>query len=160
MNVETRYMQMSDLVDVADISRRSSALGWDESEFVRHSQMRNVAGYVAVRGRRVLGYVVIRSNKDSIEILNMDVHPEFRRNRVGCQLIARVLRKLNHARRKIVHLSVPERAVGTQLFLKRNGFEATATQRGSAGEDDSYLFERGIEPEALLDHKDVAIAHG
>ena len=160
MNTTTRYMIKSDLVDVTDIARRAGALGLVEADFLRHARMRDVVMYVSVRGGRILGFMSIRLRSKEVEILNMAVHPDFQRHRVGTQMVEHVLKKLHPGRRNVVLTSVPERDLSTQLFLKRNGFLATSTNRGDYGVDDSYVFERGITPGVRVEPDNVVVAYG
>lgn len=160
MNTTTRYMIKSDLVDVTDIARRAGALGWVEADFLRHARMRNVVMYVSVRGGRILGFMSIRLRSKEFEILNMAVHPDFQGHRVGKQMIDRVIKKLHQGRRDRIVLSVPERDLGMQMFLKHADFRATSVQRGKYGEDDSFIFERKATDVLAMGHDDVVVANG
>lgn len=146
MNCKTRAFNPTDLVDVADISRDACAYNrWDENDFIAAINTRGVVCRVFVRGRRILGYVVWKSHKDSLEILHLAVHDEFRGHRIGRQIIDWICAKLHRNRRKFCHLAVPERALGLQLFLKANGFKATAVYRKEFGDDDAFVFEKEVD---------------
>jgi ribosomal-protein-alanine N-acetyltransferase len=162
MNVKMRYFTPSDMVDVVDISRRASRNPWREQDFRIVLSTRNVACQVAVRGHRILGYVVYQAHKDSVQIMDVAVHPDFQRHRVGAQIFNLINRKLHPNRRKFAFLEVSERDLGVHLFLRSQGYKATAVHRNHFGSgDDCYVFEKGVdgaacEPELAVNYKEAA----
>lgn len=158
LNVKMRYFTPSDMVDVMDVSRRASRRPWREQDFRIALSTRNVACQVAVRGSRILGYVVYQAHKDSIEILDVAVHPEFQRHRVGQQIFDKIHKKLNPSRRRFVHMAASEYDTGFHLFLKKQGYQATAVHRNHFGHgEDAYVFEHGMDGMEFA--PDVAVAY-
>ena len=146
MNVKLRPFNPSDLIDVVDIARKACRNPWEEKDFLAAASTRNVVLQVAVRGERIVGYVVRQNHKDFLQILNIAVHPDFQRHRIGEQIMESIQARLHRNRRKFVVLDVSEHDMGMQLFLRDQGYKAVAVQRDQFGEDDdAYVFEKGIE---------------
>lgn len=106
--------------------------GWTEDDFVAATRDRSVICMVAEVGERVVAVMAYELRKRKIHLLNFAVHPEFRRCRVGSQMIATLIGKLSSHRRTRITADVPEEALDLQLFLRSEGFEAVRVDREEA----------------------------
>lgn len=77
----------------------------------------------------------------------MAVHPKFRRQQIGSQMVNKLISKLSQQRRKEIVLEVRERNLAAQLFFKRCGFWSTGVIRGHYDDtdEDDYQFVRGCD---------------
>lgn len=83
-----RPMLCEDLVEVVAIERDTHTHAWAEQNFL--SEMRNACAYafVAHNEHRLLGYLVFWIICDEVHLLNLAIHPTFRRCGIGKKLMA------------------------------------------------------------------------
>lgn len=127
--VYIRWMIRRDMPEVLTIENESFAFPWDEDKFLTNLRARNVIGMVAEHGERVIGFMVYSLDRESIAILDLAVDPSFRRQRVGSQLIEKLVGKLSRQRRHVLTMTVRESCLGGQLFLKSQVLLATRVIR-------------------------------
>jgi ribosomal-protein-alanine N-acetyltransferase len=151
ISVQVRWMVRRDMSDVVRIEHLSYEFPWCEEDFLRCLRQRNCIGTVAERDEHVMGYIVYELHWDSLHILKMAVHPDYRRRGVGTQLVQKVISKLENTRRNRVALEVPESNLEAQLFFRSCGFRATRVLRAfySDTEEDAYHFEYRLAPSGL-----------
>ena len=105
---------------------------------------RRFLGIVAEYKNKIIGYMIYELDKEDIHVVNIAVHPEFRRAGVGSQMIAKLLPKLG-VKRKAIDLIISERNLALQLFLKENDFKAIEVLHKYFGKDDAYVMNFQIE---------------
>lgn len=152
--VHTRWMIRRDFQEVLEIEASSFGTPWTEDDFLRCLKQRNCIGMVAETADRVLGFMVYELHKSRINIANFAVHPAFRRQSIGRQMIAKLEGKLSFNRRNAMTVTVNESNLDALLFFKRLGFLATDVLRGHFDEEDGIamrftLASRVIEPREL-----------
>jgi ribosomal-protein-alanine N-acetyltransferase len=113
-------------------------------------RQRNCIGMVAEHGERVVGFMIYELHKTRLHVLNFAVHPEFRRQGIGHQMVGKLVGKLSNHRRTRIVLHVRESALAAQLFYRVQGFRATEVVREffeDTGEDAylmHYLFDDSL----------------
>lgn len=118
--VHIRWMIRRDMRQIMQIG---NALGWTEEQFIEQLRQRNCIGMVAERFESILGYMIYELHEDEIELVNMAVHPEHRRCRIGSQMLTKLKRKLaTHRRRKLVS-AVSDANLPAHLLLQFNDFK-------------------------------------
>lgn len=130
LNVEIRPMIRQDVDSILRIEEDSFDNPWDSRDLKLTLQNRSSAAIVGEAIGSVLGFAVFQLG-DTLEIIEMAVDAEFRRCRIGSQIVSalkgRAERKLG--RKLTVH--VDERNLPAQLFFKSEGFVAKAIVRES-----------------------------
>lgn len=119
-----RFISPSDWVEVMDIENLSFDEPWLEMDFRRDVRRTNVTCLVAEVDCEVVGYVVFERLERNIILLNMAVHPKYRRSRVGSTLIESIKNRV-HSRLKRVIADVSEYNDAGHEFLKSQGFICT-----------------------------------
>ena len=150
VRVHIRWMIRRDMPEVLAIEHASFEFPWCEEEFLRVLRQRNCIGMVAEHGEKVVGFMIYELHKAKLQVLNFAVAPEFRRQGVGHQMVAKLAGKLSSHRRTRIVLTVRESNLAAQLFYRVEGFRATEILREQyedTGEDAylmQYLFDESV----------------
>jgi [ribosomal protein S18]-alanine N-acetyltransferase len=129
VRVHIRWMIRRDMPEVLAIEHASFEFPWGEEEFLRVLRQRNCIGMVAEHGERVVGFMIYELHKTKLQILNFCVHPEFRRQAVGNQMVAKLVGKLSSHRRTRITLNIRETNLHAQLFFRAQAFRASEVLR-------------------------------
>jgi [ribosomal protein S18]-alanine N-acetyltransferase len=146
LRVHIRWMIRRDMPEVLQAEQESFDHPWSEEDFLHCLRQRNCIGMVAEQGDRVIGYMIYELHKSKLHILNLAVHPEWRRQCVGAQMAAKLVSKLSSHRRTRITLEVRESNLGAQMFFRTQGFLATRVLRAyydDTGED-AYQMEYSL----------------
>ena len=153
VRVHVGWMRRRDMPEVMAIEHASFESPWCEEEFLRVLRQRNCIGMVAEHGERVVGFMIYELHKSKLQVLNFAVAPEYRRQGVGHQMVAKLAGKLSSHRRTRIVLLCRETALHSQLFFRVQGFRATEVIREhfeDTGEDAyvmQYLFDEALADE-------------
>lgn len=123
------WMSRQYVREVMNIEKSSCELFWEEQDLVKCLRTRNCIGLVATRCEQVMGYMVYELHKTEVSLLNLVVHPKFRRQGIGTLFLNKLKAKLTPERRQRVSYEVRESNLDGHLFLKANGFRATGIQK-------------------------------
>jgi ribosomal-protein-alanine N-acetyltransferase len=138
VRVHIRWMIRRDMPEVLQTEQQSFEFAWTEEDFLRCLRQRNCIGMVAEHGEKVVGFMIYELHKAKLHILNFAVHPAWRRQGVGAQMVAKLISKLSSHRRTRITLEVRETNLPAQLFFSRQNFKAVKVLRGyyeDSGED-------------------------
>jgi len=143
IQVHIRWMIRRDMPEVLAIENASFEFPWSEEDFIRCLRQRNCIGMVAEFDDRVVGFMIYELHKNRLHILNFSVEDEFRRRRVGSQMIEKLISKLSQQRRNRIMLEVRETNLQAQLFFRQNGFRAISVLRDFYDDstEDAYLMQ-------------------
>lgn len=140
---QTRWMIRRDLPEIMAIEGLSFTSPWTEEDMLSVLRRSSVIGMVAENGEKILGFMIYDLQKTEIRMLDFAVHPMWRREGVGSELIGRIDNKLRNLHRSRAVANVQERNLETQKFLRACGWRATAVERGFYDDgQDAYVFER------------------
>src|SRR3954447_26874795 len=152
VRVHIRWMIRRDMPEVLAIEHASFEYPWCEEEFLRVLRQRNCIGMVAEYGERVVGFMIYELHKNRLHVLDFATHPEFRRQGVRHQMVAKLVGKLLSHRRTRIALSIRETNLPAQLFFRIQGFRALEVVREhypDTGED-AYVMQYLLD-ESVLD---------
>jgi ribosomal-protein-alanine N-acetyltransferase len=152
VRVHIRWMIRRDMPEVLAIEHASFEYPWCEEEFLRVLRQRNCIGMVAEYGERVVGFMIYELHKNRLHVLDFATHPEFRRQGVGHQMVAKLVGKLSSHRRTRIALSVRETNLAGQLFFRIQGFRAMEVIREHYMDtaEDAYVMQYLLD-ESVLD---------
>jgi [ribosomal protein S18]-alanine N-acetyltransferase len=150
VRVHIRWMIRRDMPEVLGIEHASFEFPWGEEEFLRVLRQRNCIGMVAEHGERVVGFMIYELHKSKLQILNFCVHPEYRRQDVGAQMVAKLAGKLSSHRRTRIMLHIRETNLHAQLFFRSQGFRASEVLREHYEDtsEDAYVMQYVFEDAA------------
>lgn len=157
IRVHVRWLIRRDFPEVQAIENASSEFPWSEQDLLDVLNQRNAIGMVAELGEKVVGFMIYELHKKRLHLLKFAVHPEFRRQSVGTQLIGKLVGKLSSQRRSRITLRAHENNLDAQLFYRRLDFRATKVSR-SYFEDGAAAY---IMQYRLVDNsdEDTAVVH-
>jgi len=151
VRVHIRWMIRRDMPEVLAIEHASFEYPWCEEEFLRVLRQRNCIGMVAEYGERVVGFMIYELHKNRLHVLDFATHPEFRRQGVGHQMVAKLVGKLSSHRRTRIALSVRETNLAGQLFFRIEGFRAMEVLREHYMDtaEDAYVMQYVLDESVL-----------
>ncbi|MGL4944279.1 MAG: ribosomal protein S18-alanine N-acetyltransferase [Thermoguttaceae bacterium] len=141
--VQVRWMVRRDLPSVAAIERASFDYPWHEDDFLRCLHQRNCVGMVAEQAGEIVGMMMYETPRNRLHLLNLAVHPDYRRCGIGRQIVAKLQTKLVSQQRVKMTLEVRETNLAAQLFFRAMGFRAVAVLKDfyDDSNDDAYLMQ-------------------
>lgn len=122
--VHIRWMIRRDMPEVLHIEQAAFDRPWTEEDFLKALRQRNCIGMVAEHGDRIVGFMVYELLRGKINLIDLAVHPEFRRRGVGRQMVAKLVGKLSVRLRTRVIGCVRESSLDAQVWLRACGFLA------------------------------------
>lgn len=122
LDVTMRWMITPDIVDVLRIELESFQYAWTEDDFKR-TLGGNVVGIVAESNGRIAGFMIYELFDDEFHLMNFAVAQDFRRQKVGTQMIGKLIAKLSR-RRPALRIEVREKNMAAQKFFSKCGFRA------------------------------------
>jgi len=155
VRVHIRWMIRRDMPEVLAIEHAGFEFPWCEEEFLRVLRQRNCIGMVAELGERVVGFMIYELHKNRLNVLDFAVHPEFKRQGIGQQMVDKLVGKLSSHRRTRIVLHVRETNLAAQYFFRVQGFRAVELVREhyqDTGEDAylmNYLFDDSVADEPM-----------
>jgi ribosomal-protein-alanine N-acetyltransferase len=141
VRIHIRWMIRRDMPEVLQAEQESFEYAWTEEDFLRCLRQRNCIGMVAEQSEKVVGFMIYELHKARLHILNFAVHPAYRRNGIGAQMVAKLVSKLSSHRRTRITLEVRETNLAAQLFFRAQDFKAVRVLRGHYGDsgEDAFL---------------------
>lgn len=141
-DVHIRWMIRRDMDQVQAIEDASYPFPRSAEDFTKCLRQRNCIGMVAEIGDTIAGYMVYELHQNRLEILNIAVRQEHRRQGVGASMLAKLYGKLSPQRRRRIDAVVSERNDPAHFWLKACGFRAVDLLRDHYDEvqEDAYLF--------------------
>jgi ribosomal-protein-alanine N-acetyltransferase len=136
------WLVRCDLPEILAIEEASFGDPWTKDEFIQVLSQSNRKGHTAHRDDgTVIGFCIYEFSKVDLTILNLAVHPDFRRLGVATQLMARIGKKMK-VERPHLHVDVSERNLVGHLFLRSLGFKAVKVLREHYDDGaDAYRFQ-------------------
>lgn len=144
VKVFMRWMIRRDLPEVLATDAASFGYPWSDDDFIRELQRRNCIGMVAEsRGNgSIVGFMLYDMHKTRLQPIRMAVHPQYRRQGVGCAMCEKLKSKLSTHRRTALTFDLREANLCGQLFLRSQGFKCVGVTREcwpDSGED-AFVF--------------------
>jgi len=142
-----RWMIRRDMPEVLEIENLSYEWPWIEDDFLQLLRARNVIGMIVECSEKVVAFMVYELHKPSLKVVNMTVHPQYRRQGFSAAMVEKLTSKLSTHRRKKIEVMVRESDMEAQCFLRAMKFVAVNVSRGDYDDtdEDGYLFQFRID---------------
>lgn len=117
------------LDEVLAIERKSYSTPWSVISFKNEIYNPYSLAFVALLGGAVAGYIIANYRFNEGHILNVTVHPEHIRKKIGTHLLELVLDMLRQKRCTIVFLEVRASNHGAKLLYEKLGFREAGRRK-------------------------------
>lgn len=143
IRVHVRWMVRRDFPAVLEIENNCFEFPWREDDFFRCLQQRNCIGMVAEYEKRVVGFMIYEVPKNRIRLLNIATAPEFQRQGVARQMIAKLVGKLDRQGRNRIISEVRETNLPALVFFRSLGFRAVVVLKNyyEKMNEDAYVLQ-------------------
>lgn len=142
--ISVRWWIRRDSPEVLTIERLNHGLNGEAEEyFLELLREQTVVGCVAEKGDMIVGYMIYELFKNRLDILHLEVHPDWQRSGVATQMFNNLVAKCQDKGREAITWKINERNLVLQQFLRKMGCKCTKLIRKffeSSG-DDALLFE-------------------
>ena len=145
--VTVRALSLSDLPQVVAIERRSFASPWSVAMFVLELSKPSGISLVAVRRRRLVGYVVCSRYEDDFHIMDLAVDSGDRRTGVASALLGSIIARAGEDARYTLEVRVSN--TDAIALYERHGFRGVGTRRryySDNGEDAMVMWRTNGRP--------------
>jgi ribosomal-protein-alanine N-acetyltransferase len=117
-----RALMVKDAGDLAALESRCVGVArWGEAGY-RDIGANGIIGWAATRGNVVLGFILVRAVADEMEILNLAVDPDSRRQGIARRLLTHAIEKVQREDVERVYLEVRESNSAARAFYSSAGF--------------------------------------
>ena len=124
-----REMSTEDCGAVAEIEAASFSDPWTREGFEVALGRSDIAAYVYAPGKKVLGYVILQLDGAELHVMNLAVHPDFRRRGVATECLHHAERYARKRGSMRIDLEVQESNLPAQLLYRKAGYRATRILR-------------------------------
>jgi ribosomal-protein-alanine N-acetyltransferase len=139
-----RRMKEEDLPSVRTIEALSFPNPWSDNTFLGEIQNTGVSfPLVVVRkpGELVVGYIIYWHIREDVQVNNIAVHPDFRKNGIGEALMRHVIEKVRKNGATFMTLEVRQSNEAAVTLYKKLGFEILGTRKNyyTNPDEDAHL---------------------
>jgi ribosomal-protein-alanine N-acetyltransferase len=124
-----RRMKEEDIGSVVGMEKTSFSLPWSETSFIKELYRPRSIPKVAVLDDRIVGYVCIDYVTDEGHILNLSVHPDYRKRGVATALVEDAVEELKLKACRFVYLEVRASNYAAKKLYKGFGFSVVGVRK-------------------------------
>ncbi len=129
-------MQEDDLASIMEIENISFSSPWSMEFFLVQLYTKHAVSKVALFEGRVIGYVSANYEQHESSILNLAVHPDYRRRGVATLLMNAIMKELKNKDCVFMYLKVRASNISAQKFYERFGFAVESVRKKYYGNPD------------------------
>ena len=125
-----RSMTVEDIPEVIEIEKRSFVSPWSRGVFEQTIESPVSRNFVVIGGHKIWGYIIFYEAGVEMHIMNIAVHPGYRRQGTAYEMMVRVL---EYARANSVEecfLEVRESNFSAQALYEKLGFKSIGRRKG------------------------------
>lgn len=126
--------------DIMAIERASFRTPWSRESFLQEISNKDLSAYfAAASGGTIVGYAGMTVMAGEGHIMNIAVHPEYRRKGIGQLLLERLIRHAWEMNIPALTLEVGVTNVTAIELYKKNGFQIYGLRKRYYGNEDAYI---------------------
>ncbi len=141
-----RQMKEEDIPTVVEIEKISFTTPWSETSF--HNEIYNPRSTArcAIMGQRLAGFVCASQVADEGHILDLAVHPDFRRKGIAKALVQNIIEELRENACRFLYLEVRASNDIARKFYEGIGFRVVGTRKSYylKPEEDAIILMLGL----------------
>ena len=123
-------MELSDIEDILVVEKLSFSIPWSRDSFEKEIVDNNLAIYLVARvNEKAVGYIGMWKVLNEGHITNVAVHPEFRHQGIGDQLVSELLSLCEKENIDLVTLEVRKRNQNAIRLYEKHGFVAEGIRK-------------------------------
>jgi [ribosomal protein S18]-alanine N-acetyltransferase len=130
-----REIRVADLEDVLAIERASFASPWSRQFFLEELQASCAKSVLSDVGGAVVGYCLYWELSNDLDIHNVAVHPEYRRQGVARGMLRHIVGEAQRIGSQSITLEVRKSNEGAQALYRSLGFEICGVRKGYYSND-------------------------
>lgn len=124
-----RQMTISDVPQVAALEKACFSDPWSERSIASELDNGLSCWLVAMEGDRVVGYVGSQTVLDETDMMNLAVHPDYRRRGLAQQLIEHLLHTLRQRGSRSLTLEVRASNAPARALYEKTGFSQVGLRK-------------------------------
>ncbi|GER92563.1 ribosomal-protein-alanine N-acetyltransferase [hot springs metagenome] len=128
--VYIREMYIEDIPEVVSIERLSFSMPWSETSFRSEIYSRYSITRVAELNGIVVGYICVKHVADECHLLNLAVHPDYRRRGIAKVLLDNMIRELKIEGCRFFYLEVRASNYTARRLYEGVGFNMVGIRKG------------------------------
>lgn len=143
-----RSMTVADIDEVMAIETAAFASPWSRQFFLEELQATHARSVLCQRDGRPIGYVIYWELPGELDIHNVAVHPQFRRQGVARAMLADIIERATSRGFRRMTLEVRKSNDPAQTLYRSLGFEICGLRKGyySDNGEDAWVMERKLAP--------------
>jgi ribosomal-protein-alanine N-acetyltransferase len=131
-----RDIKEDDIPAIVEIERISFSTPWSKESFLYEMYKKYAFSKIAVFEENVIGYIFASFQIHESQILNLAVHPDFRRHGVATILMNEAMRELKKKGCVFMYLKVRVSNTDAQKFYEHFGFKVETIRKKYYGNPD------------------------
>lgn len=137
-------MQLADIEAIMVIESDVREHPWSRAAFVEHLLHGHVCGQVAEAMDMVVGYFMVAFEKEGCHVVNLAVHPDWRRRGVALAALREIETVARQQDLNPLWLEVHAENVAAQRLYQKAGFRFGGVLRRYYRGEDGYLFQKHL----------------
>ena len=138
MNLKIDLILKADLKHLVSIENKCFPCPWEEGDFNFVLRDGKTTGILVRSHSEIVGYMIYYRKRKAFHIINMAVHSNFRRKKIGFMMFEWLVAKLK--KNCEIEATVSDANLGAHLFLKNLGFVAECVLPNFYDTGDAYDF--------------------
>lgn len=126
----TRFAAAADIPGLREVEVLSQPSPWSDLVFERELEVPHSSFWVVDESERIAGFLVFWVVYDEVHILNLAVHPDFRRRGVANSLLAALMKEAQENDMTSVTLEVRASNAAAQALYAGFGFDQIGRRKG------------------------------
>ena len=123
-------MELSDIEDILVVEKLSFSIPWSKDSFEKEIVDNNLATYLVAKvNEKAVGYIGMWKVLNEGHITNVAVHPEFRHQGIGDQLVSELLSLCEKENIDLVTLEVRKSNYNAIKLYEKHGFVAEGIRK-------------------------------
>ncbi len=136
----TRFAAAADIPGLREVEVLSQPSPWSDLVFERELEVPHSSFWVVTDSDRIAGFLVFWVVYDEVHILNLAVHPEFRRRGVANSLLAELMKESQKNDMTSVTLEVRAGNTAAQALYAGFGFDQIGRRKGYYADNSEDAF--------------------